>query len=346
MRGEQYRKPVEEGFPEILNIGGVVFEKRSGLRYGWNPGQPAAFYREINAQGPCLGNMEVLQENSDKKLGYINLEDAGVGLRMITKLHSVYATEKVVSVIKHCNPSGVAKANTLMKAFSLAWNCNSLSAFGGVVCLSDTVDESMAKLLASKEYFIEVIVAPGYSDKARELLSVKKDLRLIKVGELNKIDDVPIEYKRVPGGLLVQQRYETRIISRDKLEVVSLRAPTEFEFEASIFNWIVCGFVRSNSIVIGDKNQTIGIGSGQQSRIDSFRLAAWYANNRSKLGCKGKVAASDAFFPASDCIEMAAEEGITAIVYTLGSIKDKEVIGRANEKNIAMLVTNERCFTH
>lgn len=347
MRGEMYRGQLEEHFPENLEIGGVRFEKARGLRYGWNPGQPAAFYREVGAEGPCLGNMRVIQENPEKKLGYINLEDANAALSLMQKLHSVYGEQqKIATVIKHVNPSGVAKDVFLVDAFVKAWNCNSKSAFGGVVGLSDVIDEDVAVLLGSKDYFVEAVVAPGYTDSAMELLARKKNLRVIEVDPLEVIVDSPVEYKRVRGGLLVQERYDTKITSPDKFNIVSDRQPTHEERDAAVFNWIVCGFVRSNAIVIGGKDQTIGIGAGQQSRIDSFELAVKYANGRSRLGCKGRVAASDAFFPYHDCVELAAKEGITAIVYTLGSDNDRKSIDAANRNNIAMLDTGERCFTH
>lgn len=347
MKWEQYRKPTEESFPPHLDIAKSQFEKARSLRYGRNPGQPAAFYRELGVKGPCLGNMNIIQENPDKMLGFINLEDADAALRIMNKLHAVYPSEPAATVIKHVNPSGVAKAPTLIEAFERAWNCNELAAFGGVVGLSRIVDEDTARLLSSKDYFVEVVVAPAYSDRARELLAAKRDLRLISVGSLDvPVVDQSLEIKRVRGGLLLEEPYDTKVTQPNQLEVVSNRKPTEEELRAAIFNWIVCGYVRSNAIVIGDENRTIGIGTGQQSRIDSFRLAVWYANERSKIGSRGKVAASDAFFPNPDCVELAAREGITAIVYTLGSKRDKEIIDLANKKNIAMLVTNERCFGH
>ncbi|RJQ22095.1 hypothetical protein C4580_01320 [Candidatus Woesearchaeota archaeon] len=347
MKRDDYRKSQEEDFPEELIVGGVSFGKERGLRYGWNPGQPAAFYREIGAHGPTLGNMRILQENPNKRLGYINMEDASAALSIVHQLHQLYGNkEKIVAVMKHVIPSGVGKGSSVTQAFERAWKCNSLSAFGGVVGVSDVVDESLARLLGSKEYFVEAIVAPGYSDSARELLAQKKDLRVLEVGALEEIVESPVEYKRVRGGLLVQERYQTKVRGPNDLKVVSARQPTQEELDTAVFLWNVCGFVRSNAIVIGDSVQTIGIGSGQQSRIDSFDLAVRYAQTRSGLGCRGKVAASDAFFPKADCVELAAREGISAIVYTLGSIEDKSSIAVANEHGIALLDASERCFTH
>jgi len=344
MKKDDYRRPVEESFPEKLVIGDVEFVKERSLRYGWNPGSPAAFYREVGAQGPCLGNMRIVQENPDKTLGYINLEDAAC-LRLVQKLKSVYGKESVAAVMKHVNPSGVAKAATLTEAFTRAWNCNALSAFGGVVCLSEVVNAEAAELIVP--YFTEVVIAPGYSNDARELFAKKKDLRLIEVGALEQaVVDSPIEYKKVPGGLLVQERYESKVTSIEKLSCVTERKPSVSELNAALFNWLVCGYVRSNAIVIGDENQTIGIGTGQQSRIDSFRFAVWYANERSKMGCQAKTAASDAFFPEPDCIELAAKEGISCIVFTTGSKNDKQVIECANKYGITLLDSGERCFTH
>jgi len=348
MNRDHYRRTTPEDFPEKTSVAGIELEKVRGLRYGWNPGYPAAWYREVGATGPCAGNAKIVQENPEKPIGYINMEDVDAGLRLVHKLYSVFGPkEYVAAVMKHVNPCGVARASSLAEAFERAWNCNSLSAFGGVVALSDIVDDETSRLLASRDRFVEVVVAPGYDARARERLACRKDLRVLEVCSLSQaVEDSSLELKRLRGGLLVQERYDSKITSPDKFTVLSARAPTDGEHEAALFNWLVCGFVRSNAIVIGNTHETVGIGTGQQSRIDSFRFAVWYAKERSKKGCKGMVAASDAFFPSTDCFEMAAQEGITAIAYTTGSIRDAKCIEVADRHNIALLTTGERCFSH
>jgi len=349
-RGQQ----VTGDFHGELVIGNTRFVKDRDLRYGENPGQPAVFYREIDARGPSLGTYEVLQENPDRMMGFINFLDVGRGIQLISRMRQLYPQQAISTVIKHVNPSGVAKADSLLKAYRDAWNCDALSAFGGVVGFSDTVDHRIAREVSSN--FIEVLVAPNYTTTALDELRRRRDLRVIKVESFDKplVDD-GLDYRRVPGGLLVQQRFVSAIDSVENFECVSKRQPTQEELEAALFNWAILPYVWSNTIVIGDQNKTIGIGRGQPSRIDSAELAVKYANERSKQGARGHIMASDAFFPATDVAELAGKQGITAIAYPLGSIKDAEVIETADKYDISMLATRpepgntsriERAFSH
>ena len=262
----------------------------------------------------------------------------------------------------HEMPSGVAMEENSYKAFKKAWHADSLSNFGSVDVFSGTVNEEIAFYILENELFIEVLYAPNYTPGALKLFNEHKQtkgLRLVKMNDFDKpVKDYGFELKRVTGGLLVQERFDTKIVNPECVDCVSERKPTAEEIEAAIFNWIVACYTRSNAIVIGDKDKTHRIGSGQGSRIDAAHMAIYKANGRDGTwedfyGSKGTVMASDAFMPFTDVVELAAKEGITAIMYPLGSISDQMVIDKANEYNIAMLITrkpgqpdSERCFLH
>lgn len=349
-----YRQQVIGSFPNELPIGTTMFVKDRDLRYGENPGRPAAFYREFGTTGPSLGMYEVLQENPEKKLSFINLLDAAKAIQILNRLKQLYPQQTISAVMKHVNPSGVAKGDVMRITYRDAWECDPVSAFGGVIGFSDMVDVETAKEVASN--YVEVLVAPGYASPALEVLAQKKDLRIIQVKNLDKpLVDNGLDYKRVPGGLLVQQRFVSKIDSVKNLECVSRREPTSEELETALFNWNLLPFINSNAIVISDQNKTIGIGSGQRSRIDAAELAVRYAHNRSKQEIRGRVMGSDAYFPETDAVNLAGKEGIRAIVYPLGSNKDAEVIDVANQYSISMLITRpvigdrkqvERAFSH
>jgi len=351
---KQYSEKVAESFPEEISVGDTKFSKSMSLRYGFNPGCPAAFYKEVGASGPNLASMEVLQEGT-KGLGFINLEDADYSMRIVEKMKEVFPNKECVAVMKHVNPSGVGLAETVEEAYHKAWDCDSLSAFGSVDGFSGEVNADVAKYLAEAKRNVEVVVAPSYSDKALEILASRKPLRVIRIHDFsNSTIDNGLEYKRVRGGLLVQKRFDSKVTSKDNIQVVSERQPTEEELDACIFNWIVAGYCRSNTIVVGKKDRTVGIGTGQMSRIDAARLALYNANNKSD-GSKGCVIASDAYMPFSDVMELAAISGITAIIWPLGSDNDNKVIEAGNRYGIALLATRydpnqpdkfERCFDH
>lgn len=349
---EQYRTKIKEEFPETLDIGNKRFKKRSSMRYGENPGYPAAFYQEEGASGPNMATMEVLQEGT-KGLSYINVADMDLGQRLVKKLTEIFQTKFICALIKHEMPSGVALGDLPEEVFEKAWNCDSLSNFGSVDVFNYRIDKPLCERLVESRRNIEVVYAPDFTPGSLEILALRKSLRVIKMGaSLDEPSlDSGFEFKRVNGGLLIQKRFDSKIISPDSVDIVSERMPSLDEIEAAIFNWIVACFTRSNAVVIGKKDKVHGIGSGQRSRIDAAENAIRYSKRG--YGPRGCVMASDAFMPFPDVVEVAAQNGITAIIYPLGSIRDQEVIDVANEFNLSMIVTkkpgetdSERCFLH
>ncbi len=349
---KQYRTKVVEDLQEVLSFGEIKFTKKLSMRYGENPGYPAAFYQEDGASGPNMATFEVLQEGS-KGLSYINVGDMDLGQRLARKLTSIYKKMKICVLIKHEMPSGVAMGTLPSETFEMAWKCDPLSNFGSVDVFNYTVDNTLADLITEPGRNVEVVYAPDFSSRALEILGLRKPLRIVKMGAFfDRISfDQDLEFKRVAGGLLVQKRFDSRITSKDSVDVVSKRQPTLDEFDAAVFTWNVACFTRSNAIVIGTKNKVHGIGSGQRSRIDAAEDAIKFSHRG--YGPKGCVMASDAFMPFPDVVELAAKNGITAIIYPLGSIRDADVIAKADEVGIAMIVTkkadqtdSERCFLH
>ena len=348
----QYQTKVKEEFPDVLDCGETRFVKEFPMRYGENPGYPAAFYREEGAAGPNMGRLELLQEGT-KGLSYINVGDMDLGQRLAKKLTDIVPGRKACVLIKHEMPSGVALGDDPVETFEKAWKSDALSNFGSVDVFNFRVTEPLARLLVESPRNIEVVYAPDFDAEALAVLATRKVLRVVRMGaplEAASVDN-GLEVKRVAGGLLVQKRFDSKIVSPDSVDVVSARRPGEEEVRAAIFNWTVACFTRSNAVVIGRADKTHGIGSGQRSRIDSAGDAIRLS--RRGYGPEGCVLASDAFMPFPDVVELAAENGITAIIYPLGSVKDQEVIDRANELGLAMIVTRrpgevdcERCFLH
>jgi phosphoribosylaminoimidazolecarboxamide formyltransferase/IMP cyclohydrolase len=349
---KQYFTKVQEDFPEILSFGEQSFLKRLPMRYGENPGTPAAFYIEEKASGPNMATMSVLQEGS-KGLGYINVGDMDLGQRLAAKLTSIFPDKKIAVLIKHEMPSGVALGETPLEAFEKAWGVDPLSSFGSVDVFNFEVDEPLARLLIESPRNIEVVYAPAFAPGVLEILAGRKPLRVVRMGAplTEPAVDNGLEFKRVAGGLLVQKRFESRIVSADAVDVVSRRRPTDQEIQAAILGWNVAAFTRSNAVIIGTADKIHGIGSGQRSRIDSAESAVRLSQRGyGPLGC---VLASDAYMPFPDVVELAGRSGITALIYPLGSVKDAEVIAKADELGLAMIVTRkpgetdcERCFLH
>ncbi len=348
----QYRTRVEEEFPEVIQMGDTQFTKKQSMRYGENPGYPAAFYSEEGASGPNMATLDVLQEGT-KGLGYINVGDMDLGQRLVSKLTRIYEDRLICALVKHEIPSGVAMGDTPEETFEKAWKGDPLSNFGSVDVFNHEITEQLAQLIVEKGRNIEVVYAPDFSAEALEVLATRKVLRVVKMGSL--LDAVAVdnglEFKRVAGGILVQKRFDSRITSTDSIDVVSKRQPTPDETSAAIFNWNIACFTRSNAVVIGSSDKVHGIGSGQRSRVDAAEDAIRFS--RRGYGPEGCVMASDAFMPFPDVVELAARNGIKAIIYPLGSIRDQEVIDKANEHNLAMLITrkpgeadSERCFLH
>lgn len=348
----QYRTKVEEDFPDNLQWGNLKFKKKLSMRYGENPGYPAAFYQELEASGPNMASLELLQEGT-KGLSYINIGDMDLGLRLVKKLSSLYKNRFLCVLVKHEMPSGVAMGDEPTGVFEKAWGCDPLSNFGSVDVLNFPVEKSVAELIVEKGRNVEVIFAPEYTSAALEILATRKPLRVVKIGAAleDPAIDNGLEFKRVAGGLLIQKRFDSKIVSPESVDVVSKRKPSQEEVEAAIFCWNVACFTRSNAIVIGKEDKVHGIGSGQRSRIDAAEDAIRFSKRG--YGSDGCVMASDAFMPFTDVVELAAQSGITAIIYPLGSLRDQEVIDRADELGLAMIVTkkpgetdSERCFLH
>jgi AICAR transformylase/IMP cyclohydrolase PurH len=348
----QYSTKVKEDFPDIIDFGETRFIKKTAMRYGENPGTPAAFYQEEGASGPNMATLQLLQEGT-KGLSYINVGDMDLGQRLVNKLQQVFAGRPACVIIKHEMPSGVAMGEGAVDTFEKAWKCDPLSNFGGVDVFNYTITEPLARLLVERPRNVEVVYAPDFTPGALEVLATRKVLRVVKMGAPPGVpaEDNRLEFKRVAGGMLVQKRFDSRIVSPESVDVVSARKPSEEEVRAALFNWTVACFTRSNAVIVGKSDKTHGIGSGQRSRIDSAEDAIRLS--RRGYGPEGCVLASDAFMPFPDVVELAANNGITAIIFPLGSIRDQEVIARADELGLAMIVTRspgevdcERCFLH
>lgn len=310
------------GFPQTLRLS---FHKAFDLRYGENPHQKAALYSDGSAGGVANG-----KQLQGKELSYNNIVDLQAAWDLAQEFE-----QPVCAIIKHTNPCGTAVADTLADAYRRALECDPISAFGGVIGVNRAIDKETATEMA--KLFLEVIAAPGFDEAAREIFATKKNLRLVEV--------VPMEQKwvlkNVSGGVLLQDN-DMRPLTEADLTVVSARKPTDAEMRDLLFAWKIGKHVKSNAILYARNGQTTGVGAGQMSRVDSARIGAM----KSVLGIKGSVAASDAFFPFPDGVEVIAEAGATAIIQPGGSVKDKEVIDTADKLGLAMVLTGVRHFRH
>ncbi len=320
----------EEEYPNAYTL---TFEKVQDMRYGENPHQSAAFYKEIGAAKNTLACAEQLH---GKELSYNNINDANGALDILKEFGEEVPTAVAV---KHANPCGVGTGETIYEAYKKAYEADSVSIFGGIVVLNRQVDTATANELA--KIFLEIIITPSYSEEALNILKVKKNVRLLVLPELAKPNnELCVDMKKVAGGLLVQQ-LDTKLLEGD-VKCVTKRQPTDKEMEQLLFAWRVVKHTKSNGIALAKNNMTVGIGPGQTNRITALELAINYAGERSE----GSVMASDAFFPFSDCVKAAQKAGITAIIQPGGSIKDEESIKAADEAGIAMIFTGMRHFKH
>jgi phosphoribosylaminoimidazolecarboxamide formyltransferase/IMP cyclohydrolase len=313
--------------PEIITL---TFEKKQDLRYGENPHQSAAFYTEINETEGTLAEAVKLH---GKELSFNNINDTNGALEILKEFD-----EPTVVAVKHANPCGIGSGDTIKEAFKKAYEGDKLSIFGGIIAANREIDEETANMI--NNIFIEVVIAPSYSDRALEILKTKKNIRILKVDNITKKDYKNYDIKRILGGILIQER--DNLLLKDEIQVVSNRKPTEKEMEDLIFAWKAVKNAKSNGIVLAKDKGTVAVGPGQVSRI-------WALENAIKQGeerVKGSVLASDAFFPFSDSVEAAAKAGITAIIQPGGSIRDKESIDAANKYGIAMIFTGIRHFKH
>jgi len=315
-------------FPPLLYS---AFSRVLELRYGENPHQKAALYRMLNSSLPSLTKAKQIQ---GKSLSFNNLLDFESARRLCLEFE-----EPVAVIIKHNNACGVAVANTLVEAYRQARECDPISAFGSIIGFNREVDEATAREITST--FVEGVLAPAFDEAAFKAFSQKSSLRVL----LLQLEPSPpadsCEFRHIDGGLLLQEK-DDLLLDPNLLRVVTKRSPTSLEMEALMFAWKVVRHVKSNAIVFSTPSQTVGIGSGQTSRVDAVKVAIMKA----KLPLKGTVVASDAFFPFRDNIDLIAEAGATAIIQPGGSIRDKEVIEAAEQHNLAMLFTGIRHFRH
>ncbi|PPE74692.1 bifunctional phosphoribosylaminoimidazolecarboxamide formyltransferase/inosine monophosphate cyclohydrolase [Solimonas fluminis] len=319
-------------FPAVM---GLQFGKLQDMRYGENPHQRAAFYAEKN---PEAGTIAAAKQVQGKELSYNNIADADAALECVKSFD-----EPACVIVKHANPCGVAVAASILDAYNLAYQTDPTSAFGGIIAFNRELDGATAKAIVDRQ-FVEVIIAPTATAEAKAAVAAKQNVRLMECGQWPARRAPALDYKRVAGGLLVQDR-DDATMSREQLKVVSKRAPTEAELADLLFAWRVAKFVKSNAIVYTKNHQTIGVGAGQMSRVYSAKIAGIKAADE-KLEVKGSVMASDAFFPFRDGIDAAAAAGITAVIQPGGSMRDNEVIAAADEHGMAMVFTGVRHFRH
>lgn len=325
-----------EGEGEFPKEREILLEKIQDLRYGENPHQKAAFYKEVAGyKSQVASQITNAKQLHGKELSFNNLVDMDAAWAVVN-----YFADPTVAIIKHTNPCGVAKAETIHAAYKKALACDPVSAFGGIVASNRRIDEETAKEMSS--LFIEVVIAPAYTPSALAILKEKKNLRIMEMGEQAMGKPFPgLDYKRISGGLLIQES-DLAQLAINEIKVVTQREPSLAELEDLFFAWGVVKYVKSNAIVIAKNGQAIGIGAGQMSRIEAAELAIKKAGER----VKGAVLASDAFFPFPDVVELAAKHGVTAIIQPGGSKRDQESIDKANEVGMAMVFTGRRHFRH
>jgi phosphoribosylaminoimidazolecarboxamide formyltransferase/IMP cyclohydrolase len=311
-------------FPPTLTS---TITKISDLRYGENPHQRAALYKTISSDG--LANAAIL---SGKEMSFNNYVDADAAWALVTDFE-----QTACAIIKHTNPAGVGLGTTTAEAYKKALATDPVSAFGGIVAFNKPVDAEAAEEVV--KIFTEVLIAPDYDPAALEILKTKKNLRVLRL----KLEEPKrrLQFRQISGGMLVQTSDDHKL-DRQQLKVVTTRQPTEDEISALLFAWTVCKHTKSNAIVYARADQTVGVGAGQMSRVDSVKIGAM----RAQLPVAGSVLASDAFFPFRDGIDEAARQGITAVIQPGGSVRDEEVIAAANEHNLAMVFTGIRHFKH
>ena len=318
-------------FPRTLNLN---FIKKQDMRYGENSHQQAAFYIEENVKEASVATATQLQ---GKALSYNNIADTDAALECVKEFN-----EPACVIVKHANPCGVAVSDSILDAYDRAYKTDPTSAFGGIIAFNRELDAETAQAIISRQ-FVEVIIAPSASEEALKITAAKQNVRVLTCGQWDT-RVAGLDFKRVNGGLLVQDR-DLGMVTAGELRVVSKRQPTEQELRDALFCWKVAKFVKSNAIVYAKDNMTIGIGAGQMSRVYSAKIAGIKAGDEG-LEVKGSAMASDAFFPFRDGIDAAAAVGITCVIQPGGSIRDDEVIAAADEHGIAMIFTDMRHFRH
>ena len=321
-----------EPFPQSFRYAG---ERVQTLRYGENPHQAAAFYRD---EAPAPGTIATFRQRQGKELSYNNLGDADAAWECVKSFDTTACV-----IVKHANPCGVALGDSTLDAYRRALSTDPVSAFGGIIAFNRAVDAATLEAVATQ--FVEVLVAPAYTDDAIGAIAQKKNVRVLEVPLPPAAGaPAPLDFKRIGGGLLVQTG-DTRQVAPAELKVVTHRAPTAAQLADLMFAWRVAKFVKSNAIVYCGDGRTLGIGAGQMSRVDSSRIAAIKAGSAG-LDLAGSVAASDAFFPFRDGLDVVADQGAAAVIQPGGSMRDDEVIAAADERDLAMVFTGVRHFRH
>ena len=316
-------------YPDVLSL---QFARLQDLRYGENPHQSAALYRD---ERPVAGSLATCRQLQGKELSYNNIADADAAWECVKSF-----AEPACVIVKHANPCGVATGASLAAAYEKAFKTDPVSAFGGILAFNRALDRAAAE--AASQQFAEVIVAPRVEPEAQEVFAKKANVRVLEVPLSHDVQ--AHDYKRVGGGLLVQTT-DAKAVRRDELKVVTKKQPTESQWSDLLFAWRVAKFVKSNAIVFCRDGMTLGVGAGQMSRVDSSRLAVMKAQ-AAKLSLAGSVVASDAFFPFRDGLDVVAEAGAHAVIQPGGSVRDDEVIAAADERGVAMVLTGVRHFRH
>ncbi|GAA0497012.1 bifunctional phosphoribosylaminoimidazolecarboxamide formyltransferase/IMP cyclohydrolase [Pigmentiphaga sp. GD03639] len=321
--------PVREAYPEILSFQAT---KSQAMRYGENPHQSAAFYRDTAPAAGLLANYRQLQ---GKELSYNNIADADAAWECVRTFDAPACV-----IVKHANPCGVAVSTDALHAYQQAFKTDPTSAFGGIIAFNRPVDAATAQAVSKQ--FVEVLLAPAYEAGALEIFAAKQNVRLLEIPMGDGVN--AFDVKRVGGGWLVQQP-DSFNVARDQLKVVTKVAPTEAQMDDLLFAWKVAKFVKSNAIVFVGGGMTLGVGAGQMSRVDSARIASIKAENAG-LSLKGSAVASDAFFPFRDGLDVVVDAGASCVIQPGGSMRDAEVIAAADERGIAMVLTGTRHFRH
>lgn len=318
----------ESFFPYRLNM---IFEKIQDLRYGENPHQKAAFYSDL---GSTLYSIAAARKVQGKELSFNNILDLDAAWRLAVDLH-----DPACVIIKHTNPCGTGIGGGVLDAFDRAWQCDPISAFGGIVAFNRKVDAATAKKIAA--VFVECVIAPGFEGEAKQILATKQNLRVMDMDTTGIHKVSGFDMRRVMGGLLLQE-WDMHQVEKARCDVVTKRAPSDEEWKALLLGWTVVKHVKSNAIVFANAQQTVGVGAGQMSRVDAARFAV----AKAQLPLAGTAAASDAFFPFRDGVDEIARAGATAIIQPGGSVRDPEVIAAADEHKMAMVFTGARHFKH
>jgi len=327
--GEDKAHTTRSAYPQTLNL---HFDKVQEMRYGENPHQSAAFYRDLKAVDGALANYKQLQ---GKELSYNNIADADAAWECVKSFN-----ESACVIVKHANPCGVALGVTPFEAYSKALQTDPTSAFGGIIAFNRELDGKAAEIVAKQ--FVEVLIAPSFTAEAKAIFAAKQNVRLLEISLGSAVNQYDV--KRVGGGLLVQAP-DAKNVLQEELRVVSKLQPTPQQMADMMFAWRVAKYVKSNAIVFCGNGMTLGVGAGQMSRIDSARIASIKAQNAG-LTLAGSAVASDAFFPFRDGLDVVVDAGATCVIHPGGSMRDQEVIDAADERGVVMVYTGTRHFRH